>query len=215
MRRRRRRGGTVCNRPRSDNATPGNLRASTRSGSFEVVRALVVFALLGACGPKVNTNTTPFDEDLPRDRTTTVDEAPASAETPRPEAPPGKGLRTGTIERAKLIAVLDGGPGMFLRQLEVAPRLDGQRFVGWQLVQLLDRSGYLYDVDVVPGDVLLAVNGKTLSRPDQLQTLWDSLRTANEVRAQLWRGDGKLELAFAIEPRVVATNSAPAAVPAR
>ncbi|HMG20822.1 MAG TPA: hypothetical protein VK607_05875, partial [Kofleriaceae bacterium] len=118
----------------------------------------------------------------------------------RAVAPPGKGLRTGTIARAHLVAVLDAGPGTFLRQLEVAPRLSGERFVGWQLVQLLDRSGPLHDVDLVPGDVLLAVNGKPVSRPEQLWALWDSLRTANEVTAQLWRGDQKLELRFAVQP---------------
>ena len=158
--------------------------------------------MLTACGPKVAPTGTVFDEELPKERTNEV-EPTAAVEAPRPVAPPGKGLRTGTIERAKLIAVLDSGPGNFLRQLEVAPRLDGQQhFVGWQLVQLLDHTGPLHDVDVVPGDVLLAVNGKSLSRPDQLQVVWDSLRTANELRAQLWRGDKALELAFAIEPPV-------------
>jgi S1-C subfamily serine protease len=117
-------------------------------------------------------------------------------------APPGKGLRTGTIARAQLVAVLDAGPGTFLRQLEVAPRMSGDRFVGWQLVQLIDRTGPLHDVDLVPGDVLLAINGKPLSRPEQLQTVWDSLRTANEVTAQMWRGEMKLELRFTIEPPV-------------
>ena len=95
-----------------------------------------------------------------------------------------------------------GGPGAFLRQLEVTPRMDGQRFVGWQLVQLIDQTGPLHDLDVVPGDVLLAVNGKPLSRPDQLQAVWDSLRTANEIDAELWRGDAKLTLSFAVEPKV-------------
>lgn len=164
------------------------------------MRALLCCALLAACGPKVAPNSSAFDEDLPRERT--AEAAPTPIEQPRPEAPPGKGLRTGTIERAKLIAVLDGGPGAFLRQLEVTPRMDGNRFIGWQLVQLLDRQGPLIDVDVAPGDVLLAVNGRTISRPDQLQSVWDSLRTANELRAQLWRGDNKLELSFAIEPKV-------------
>ena len=163
-------------------------------------RALLCLALLGACGPKVAPQGSAFDEDLDT-RTREVSEQPA-AEPPRPEAPPGKGLRSGTIERAKLIAVLDGGPGAFLRQLEVTPHMNGNRFIGWQLVQLLDRKGPLVDVDVVPGDVLLAVNGRTISRPDQLQSIWDSLRTANELRAQLWRGESKLELAFAIEPKV-------------
>lgn len=191
------------------------MRHTTRPGSFEDVRALICFALLTACGPKVAPNNSAFDEELPKDRSDVATESPPAAEA-RVEAPPGKGLRTGTIERAKLIAVLDSGPGMFLRQLEVAPHMDKQqRFVGWQLVQLLDRTGPLYDVDVIPGDVLLAVNGKPLSRPDQLHTVWDSLRTANELRAKLWRGDTALELTFVIDPPVdpATVKPAPARMP--
>lgn len=169
--------------------------------------SLALVTLACACGPKVAPQMSAFDEELPAETAEpTVEPALAPAEPPRPEAPPGKGLRTGTIERAKLIAVLDSGPGAFLRQLEVTARMNGKRFVGWQLVQLLDRTGPLVDVDLVPGDVLLAVNGRPLSRPDQLQAVWDSLRTANELRAQLWRGDAKLELAFVIEPKVDPTT---------
>lgn len=152
-----------------------------------------------ACGPKV-TAAPSFDEDLGPKQTT----APTvPAEAPRAVAPPGKGQRTGTIERAKLVAVLDAGPAAFLRQIEVAPHLkDGNRFLGWELVQLVDQKSALYDVDLVPGDVLLAINGKAIARPDQLQQLWDSLRTANAVSAQLWRGDKQLTLEFAIEPEL-------------
>jgi S1-C subfamily serine protease len=164
------------------------------------MRALL-FLVVAACGPAVAPKGT-LDEDLPRSTAPVANTAPEAA--PRPEAPLGKGVRTGTIDRAKLVAVLDGGPGAFLRQLEITPRMDGNRFVGWQLVQLLDRNGPLIGVDVVPGDVLLAVNGKPLSRPDQLQTVWDSLRTANTISAELWRGNAKLELQFAIEPAVAA-----------
>jgi S1-C subfamily serine protease len=175
--------------------------------------AALLAVATAACGPKVAPTGSAFDEDLPKERTTEA--APVVIEAPRPEAPPGKGLRNGTIERAQLIAVLDGGPGNFLRQLEITPRMDGRRFIGWQLVQLIDHTGPLHDVDVVPGDVLLAVNGKPLSRPDQLQSVWDSLRTANELRAQLWRGEAKLELAFAIEPKVdPSTIPPPVAKPA-
>jgi S1-C subfamily serine protease len=152
-------------------------------------------AVATACSPKVDPRPA-FDEDLGQPAS-----APAVAPVvaaPRAEAPPGKGLRTGTVTRAKLLAVLDGGPGAFLRQLEVAPRMDGDRFVGWQLVQLLDRSGPLVDVDLQPGDVLLAINGKPLARPDQLQVIWDSLRTANEINAELWRGETRLSLKFEV-----------------
>ncbi len=158
--------------------------------------ALLASLTLAACGPKVAPPPPSFDEDLGAPDRAAADPTPLE----RPTAPPGKGLRTGTITRAQLVAVLDAGPGAFLRQLEVAPKLAGERFLGWQLVQLLDQQSPLYDVDVVPGDVLLAVNGSPLSRPDQLQVVWDGLRTANRVSAELWRGDAKLTLDFAVEP---------------
>jgi S1-C subfamily serine protease len=161
-----------------------------------------------ACGPKVAPKTSAFDEELPRTTTTATPAEAPPVEVPRPVAPVGKGLRTGTIARDKLVAVLDAGPGTFLQKLEITPRMNGERFVGWQLVQLLDRTGPLVDVDIVPGDVLLAINGKPLSRPDQLQTVWDSLRTANQVSAQLWRGDAQFTLDFAIEPQVTAMTPA-------
>jgi type II secretory pathway component PulC len=166
------------------------------------MRAGLLALVVLACGPRAASTPRPVDHDLdPRTEPVTAAAEPAVLpDEQRAVAPPGKGLRTGTIARAHLVAVLDAGPGTFLRQLEVAPRLSGERFLGWQLVQLLDRSGPLHDVDLVPGDVLLAVNGKPVSRPEQLQALWDSLRTANEVSAQLWRGDQKLELRFAVQP---------------
>ncbi len=163
------------------------------------MRLALVAVLVAACAPKVAPKPVSYDEELPKQEAAAARPAPAAvADDKRPEAPKGKGLREGTIARAKLLAVLDAGPGMFLRQLEVAPRLDGNRFVGWQLVQLIDHQSPLVDVDVVPGDVLLAINGNPLARPDQLQTVWDSLRTAHEITAQMWRGNDKLELHFTI-----------------
>jgi type II secretory pathway component PulC len=165
------------------------------------MRAGLFVLAIAACGPGP-TPRAPADDLDPRDRAAAAAPEAVAADDQRAVAPPGKGLRTGTIERAHLVAVLDAGPGTFLRQLEVAPRLSGKQFVGWQLVQLLDHTGPLHDVDLVPGDVLLAINGRPLSRPEQLQVVWDSLRTANEVSAQLWRGDRKLELHFTVEPAV-------------
>lgn len=163
------------------------------------MRATVWLLIIAAaaCGPKhvpgqtVEAVATPSEPEL-RDTAVAV----------TAEAPPGKGLRQGTIDRSKLAAVLKKGPGAFLSQLEVAPQLQGKRFIGWQLVRLLDRNSPLADVDVAPGDVLVAINGNSVSRPEQLQTLWDSLRKANSLDAVLHRGTTKVQLAFAIEPAV-------------
>ncbi|MBS1119823.1 MAG: hypothetical protein H6Q90_2051 [Deltaproteobacteria bacterium] len=160
----------------------------------------IVVVSWAACAPKVTTTPSTLDEDLgSRTRQAAPPPAPVAD---RPVAPPGKGLRSGTISRERLISVLDAGPGSFLRQLEVTPKKTGERFVGWELVQLIDRMSPLFDVDVVPGDVLLAINGKPISRPDQLQSVWDSLRTANQLTAQLWRGNTQLTLEFLIEPKI-------------
>jgi len=180
-----------------------------------LLAGLAGLAGLVGCAPAVSNLPRTLDDDLERPRVvdpsgpnpspggrTAPAASDAAREPPRIVAAPGKGLRSGTIARARLVAVLDAGPGMFLRQFEVAPRMVGDRFVGWQLVQLLDHSGPLHDVDVAPGDVLLAINGKPLERPDELQTVWDSLRTANELVARLRRGEAGLELHFTIDPPV-------------
>ncbi|MCE9579500.1 MAG: hypothetical protein K8W52_40640 [Deltaproteobacteria bacterium] len=161
--------------------------------------ALLLIGALAGCGAKVNVDESPYDLDVPRD------DAPAApkpvAWEMRPDAPTGPGVRTGTIARASLLAVLDLGPGAFLRAFEVAPEMDGQRFAGWRLVQWVAPGERRFaGIDLVPGDVLLAVNGQALSRPDQLQGLWTSLRTADKIVAELGRGNGKVRLEFAIEP---------------
>jgi hypothetical protein len=160
---------------------------------------VVLLALLVACGPKVSTKPPVFDEDIAAQDEPAVNELTIE----RPVAPPGKGLRTGTIARDKLVATLDAGPAAFLRQFEVSARMSGQRFLGWQLVQLVGtQENPLYDIDLVPGDVLLTINGDQLVRPDDLQTVWVKLRTADTVTAQLWRGQSKLTLEFAVEPKL-------------
>jgi S1-C subfamily serine protease len=167
------------------------------------MRAVPLALVVMACGSAVsNLPRTLDDEAEPRKVAPPPAPAAAPRDPPRTAAPAGKAVRSGTIARARLVAVLDAGPGTFLRQLEVAPRMSGDRFVGWQLVQLIDHAGPLTEVDVAPGDVLLAINGKPLERPDELQTVWDSLRTANELTAHLSRGDAKVELRFTIDPPV-------------
>ncbi|HET9620585.1 MAG TPA: hypothetical protein VFP84_04390 [Kofleriaceae bacterium] len=165
---------------------------------------LTLLMSAAACAPKHAVGPAPREDDLELPPGARSPESVATSapepDAPRPIAAPGKGLRTGTVARARLLAVLDAGLGNFLRQVEVAPRQRGERFVGWQVVQVLDPSGPLHDLDVMPGDVLLSVNGQPLARPEQAQAMWDSLRAANEVTAQLWRGPAKLELKFTVDP---------------
>jgi hypothetical protein len=180
------------------------------------MRRAALVVILAACGPKVAIEPSPYDEDDP------AAGAPVQRSTfrgwdERVEAPhQGEGLRTGTIDRTALLAVLDAGPGQFLRQLEVTGAMDGELFVGWQLVQLLDKSSALHRLDLVAGDILIALNGAPLSRPDQLMTVWDSLRSADRLTCDLLRGEARFQISFAIEPpagRVSPDLAAPTAAP--
>src|SRR5262245_13190299 len=124
--------------------------------------------LAAACGPKVHMDPMPMDQDDPSAGAPVADAAHADADRgsidirlspPAKVAPPGAGARTGTIARASLVAVLDAGPGAFLHGFEVAPLMDGDKFAGWRLVQMMQGEHRFDGLDLVPGDVLLAVNG--------------------------------------------------------
>ena len=177
------------------------LRRGRGGGTLGHARAAARLVLVAACGPKVVDRAEPtFDEDLG-----------ASARSPpptprragaRPRRPPGKGLRTGTIERAQLVAVLDGGPGAFLRQLEVTPRMDGERFVGWQLVQLLDPTARSSTSTSRPATCCSRSTASRCRAPISCRRVWDSLRTANEVVAAAVARQRQARARFAIEPKV-------------
>jgi len=164
-----------------------------------LMRRLALALLLAGCAPKVHPEASPFENDDPRAGAPVEKEPPPTWEE-LPVAPPAPGVREGTIARAALNATLDAGPGALLRHLEVAAVLDGNRFVGWRLIAL-DPDDHSFDgVDLVPGDVLVAINGRSIAKPDELQAVWDLLRTAPAIVADLRRGDGKLQLHWTVAP---------------
>jgi hypothetical protein len=171
--------------------------------------AALLCACLFACGPKVSVQPSPFEEDDPRAGASIDERAPTYAELP--EAPVGPGARQGQIARAELDAVLDGSPGLLFRHLEVDAVLDGQTFRGWRIVGFAPDSRLFAGVDLQAEDVVVAVNGRAIARPDQLQQVWDSLRTADALVVDVRRGDAKLQLELAI---VGPATPAPAEPPA-
>lgn len=151
---------------------------------------------VAACGPKVSTDPSPYEQDDPAAGAPAAEKAPTWEDLPVAEA--GPGAREGTIERAKLDAILDAGPGATLRHFEVAAEHDGNRFLGWRLVAVDPKHRGFDGIDLLPGDVLVALNGRSVSRPDELQAVWDSLRTADAIVADLKRGEAKFSLRWAI-----------------
>lgn len=167
-----------------------------------MLRAQAFLALaLAACGPRVDPRT-PFDREDPR-----AAAEPAPTAVPSEPVAAAAPLRTGEIDRARLTAVLDQGPARMLGALEVAAETRDGRFVGWRLVRFLPGAGALTGLDLIPGDVLVTVNQRSLSKPDDLSALWTELYAADAIVAEVRRGDALLTLRFAITPAVASGAS--------
>lgn len=179
--------------------------------------AALGLALLAACAPKVDPRS-PFDEDDPRARA--ADGAPTTRTAPPAEpvtvadgpiAIPGAGARTGEVARVDLRPVLDAGPGPFLQGFEVEAVSTSGNFGGWRLIRILPAGRALTALDLMPGDVLLAVNGRALIKPADLVEVWAGLYAADALVADLRRGEARFQIKFAISGPAIAAPTAPPA----
>ncbi len=162
----------------------------TRRAALELfpVLAAVGAVALAACGSAPPASSGVEQVEQPED-------ARAAAAESAPGADSATSPRDGKIARADLHRVLDAGPGAFLARAEVKARLDKGQFRGWQVV----RSPYS-KIDIVPGDVLLSINGRTLEHPVDLERLWRDLRAANAIDVDVDRGGRKFALRFSVVP---------------
>lgn len=152
----------------------------TRPGSAHSrrVRFLVWVGLcIVACG----------GENLPPP--SVASESPASS---RPLRPP-----RGALWREDVDAVVNAGLGRFLQFVTVEARLDGEEFVGWQVVDVRPAETW-EDVDLRPGDVVTRVNGKPLEREGDAYAAFVSLKRADRLSVTYLRGDEQRELVWRI-----------------
>lgn len=115
-----------------------------------------------------------------------------------PPAPEPAAIGGGPIARAELTEVLDAGPGRFLAGIEVEPVFVERRFDGWRLLVFSPRDPRIGAAPLGPGDVIRRVNDKPIGRPEQLQTVWDELRTADELVIEGLRAGAPFELRYVI-----------------
>lgn len=170
------------------NARPG--RAGHSLGRRLQLLGASLACLLIACGPRAQPRDPSWqDEDL--------DDQAAAVEPPEPAPAPLESRRGGEIPRAELEAVLDAGPGKFLQAVRVEPRFDGNRFLGWAILAFVPDDRFA-GIDLRPGDLVVAVNGQMVARPEQLGAVWESLRQAAAVVIEARRDGEPFELRFEI-----------------
>jgi len=180
--------------------TAANLTRMSKTLSLGLALLLTSCAGAAAPGPM---EPSPYEEDDPRARST--DETPAAAPKPAEPveptattAPALPGPIAGEISSVVLHDVLAAGPGRFLAGIEVEPVFRQRRFAGWQIVRFEPADQRIARAPLVAGDIVLAVNARSIAKPQQLQRVWDELRTASELVIAGERSGAAFELRYAI-----------------
>jgi type II secretory pathway component PulC len=105
------------------------------------------------------------------------------------------------LRRDDVKAAIRAGLGTLLQRIELSDRpvfRDG-RFKGFRVASLQGDASFLRGVDLERGDVITAVNGKSIERPEQALDVFHSLASAPEVRVAIERQGRPRELVFPIE----------------
>jgi type II secretory pathway component PulC len=117
------------------------------------------------------------------------------------------------LRRAALEDVLSKGPGRFFERVEVAPAfIGGKRFVGYTLKSFY--GGMTPEPDGVQiGDVVTAINGQPISRPDEFMAVWQAAGKRDSLAITVMRGTDRLTITYRIVgsalPPVPADSGAP------
>ncbi len=147
--------------------------------------ALVLVLSLTACGTTGST---------PAPTTGGVPRAAAGAKLQTPPATPDH-----TLARSAVKAAVDQGLGSFLQRVELddQPVMANGKFHGFRIANLRDPD-FWTGVDLKPGDVVTAVNGMPIERPEQAQAAFESLQVASELKVAYDRDGKPREIVYAI-----------------
>jgi S1-C subfamily serine protease len=109
----------------------------------------------------------------------------------KPAAPPG------SLWRADVTATVEEGLGYFLQRVSVEPEIVAQKFQGFRITGLRPAE-FWQGVDLKPGDVVQQVNGMPIERDIDAYQVFESLRSAQQLRVSYVRGGTKREIVYAI-----------------
>ncbi len=93
------------------------------------------------------------------------------------------------IRRSAVKRAIQAGPPAFLQKVELddRPVVAQGRFRGFRLNALRGDKSFWSGVDLKPGDVVTKVNGLPVERPEDMIRVFDSLKSAKEVRVDYER----------------------------
>jgi type II secretory pathway component PulC len=92
------------------------------------------------------------------------------------------------VPRAALDRVLAAGPGRLLQQVPIEPVFaPGHKFAGFRILSVFGDDPRVLRFGVLPGDVLLAVNGQRIVTPGDLMAAFQKLHGADHIEVSVLR----------------------------
>jgi len=159
--------------------------------------AALALACLAACSGAQSE----ADDEPVRVAKTRPAENASGAQEMQAEAPPAPLV----IPRKTLDRVLARGPGDLLQHVPMEPAFDGKhKFVGFRLVEIYGNDPKVLRFGVLPGDLLLAVNGQRIVTPGDLMAAFAVVKTADTLDIDVRRDGALRSLHFPIVPSAVA-----------
>jgi type II secretory pathway component PulC len=146
---------------------------------------IAICALTGACGGAAE-QTAVAETDIASEY--------ASMEVETIQDP----VEPGTISRRDLDELLAHGPAPILAMVLTEPHRRAGRFVGFRIVAF--PAGDPTAVDLRTGDVILAINGRRIERPEHYFEVFEALKTADEIELRLEREGRDQTLTYPIVP---------------
>lgn len=105
----------------------------------------------------------------------------------------------GALKRSAVLAFVELGPHALLGAVTMVPaRTDSGSARGFELVEFLEGGGFLAEGGLRPGDVVTAVNGRSILLPDAFMAVWESLDEAESLSVELLRDGEEMTLEWPI-----------------
>jgi type II secretory pathway component PulC len=115
---------------------------------------------------------------------------------PTQPQPAAQKLTKGALERAAFRTFLARGPGYLFQLVSVEPVLDERGLSGYRVLAIDRNFSALDDVDLEPGDIVMAVNGQAFSDPEAFFALWQGLAEAAHLQVDIRRGQQLFSLTW-------------------
>lgn len=106
-------------------------------------------------------------------------------------------IPVGSVERKEVDLTVEAGLGAFLQRVSVEPVIEGEKFVGFRLVDI-DPAMLRKDIDVQVGDVVTKANGHSLEIETEAFEAFEGLRAARTIELTMLRNGKSVQVVIPI-----------------